>query len=109
MTVIVCVPLETTGTVAPVLGKAGHVATARVDNGTITDWTEYPVAWDTTYGVDVPGVHHPRVVRFMRDHEVTAVVADGVCDSMQTVLASIGVEVRTGHRGDARAAVLTTA
>jgi predicted Fe-Mo cluster-binding NifX family protein len=45
----------------------------------------------------------------MRDNQVTTVVADDVCESMQTVLASIGVDVRTGHRGDARAAVLAAA
>jgi predicted Fe-Mo cluster-binding NifX family protein len=105
MTATVCVPLNPDGTLTPRLGQAPKVAICRVDQGTISDWTEFPVEWDTTYGVDVLGVHHPRVVRFMRDHQVDTVVAASVCESMQQVLSSIDVTVRTGFDGDARAAV----
>jgi predicted Fe-Mo cluster-binding NifX family protein len=105
MTATVCVPLNTDGTLTPRLGQAPRVAVCRVDAGAVSDWTEHAVAWDTTYGVDVLGVHHPRVVRFLRDQQVDTVVAADVCESMQQVLGSIGVTVRTGYAGDARTAV----
>lgn len=104
-TATICIPLNATGGVAPVLGQAPAVVVCRVDDGAVTAWTEHPVRWDTTYGVDVPGVHHPRVVRFMLEHEVSDVVVDTVCDSVQRALDSKGVRVHTSHLGDARRAV----
>lgn len=51
-------------------------ATCSLRDGEITDWVAHPVGWDQTYGVDVMGAHHARVMRFVQDHAVTAVVAD---------------------------------
>lgn len=105
MTTIVCVPMNTDGTVTPRLGQAPSVAICRVGGGQVEAWTEHPVAWDTTYGVDVLGVHHPRVIRFLREHKVDAVVADQVCESMQSVLDSLDIRLYPGLTGDAHAAV----
>jgi predicted Fe-Mo cluster-binding NifX family protein len=109
MSTIVCVPMNTDGTVTHRLGQAPLVAVCRIDDGHIEDWSEHAVEWDTTYGVDVLGVHHPRVIRFLRDNEVEAVVADQVCDSMQSVLDSLVIRLYPGLTGDARAAVVSVA
>lgn len=101
----ICIPLDGHGGVAPRLGQAPIVAVCRVDDGVITSWVEHPVRWDTTYGVDVPGVHHPRVVRFMLEHEVNDVVANAVCDSVQRALDTNGVNVHVSQHVDARRAV----
>lgn len=103
-----CVPVSTEGMVEDLpLGRVHSVATCRVADGQVVDWVEHVVDWDTSYGVDVPGPHHTRVVRFMRDHEVGAVIAGDVCDSVTTVLTHMGVDVRTQATGNAREAVLS--
>ncbi|MGD9956327.1 MAG: NifB/NifX family molybdenum-iron cluster-binding protein [Candidatus Nanopelagicales bacterium] len=102
-----CVPVSDRGTVEDLpIGRVNRVATCRVDNGEVVDWVEHVVDWDTSYGVDVAGPHHTRVVRFMRDHEVGTVVAGEVCESVTKVLTHMGVDVRTRANGDAREAVL---
>lgn len=105
-----CVPVSSDGTVDDLpLGRTHTVATCQVSDGEVVDWVEHVVDWDTSYGVDVPGPHHTRVVRFMRDHEVGTVVAGDVCDSVTKVLTHMGVEVRTRVTGDARVAVVAAA
>lgn len=101
----VCIPLNADGTIHDRLGQANTVALCHVRDGEVTDWTEHVVEWDTTYGVDVLGVHHPRVIRFLQGNNVTAVVADNVCDIMQSTLPALGIEVHAHVTGDARTAV----
>jgi predicted Fe-Mo cluster-binding NifX family protein len=101
----IAIPVTAEGTVFERLGKAPLVATCVLRDGTVTDWTEHAVGWDQTYGVDVMGNHHARVMRFMKEHGVTTVVAADVCDSMRRALQAQGVIVHDGRTGDARAAV----
>jgi len=102
----VCVPLNADGTIHDRLGKARVVATCRVQGAKVSDWVEHTVRWDTTYGVDVLGVHHPRVIRFLKEHKVDVVVANNVCDIMKSTLPTLGIAVHSGHTGDARSAVV---
>jgi predicted Fe-Mo cluster-binding NifX family protein len=101
----VCIPLNADGTIHDRLGQANSVAICKVDGDSVSDWTEIVVDWDTTYGVDVLGVHHPRVIRFLQEHQVNAVVADNVCDIMKSTLPTLGVTVHAGVKGNARSAV----
>jgi predicted Fe-Mo cluster-binding NifX family protein len=101
----VCIPLNADGTIHDRLGQAHTVALCHVVDGQVTDWTEHVVDWDTTYGVDVLGVHHPRVIRFLQGNSVNAVVADNVCDIMKSTLPTLGITVRSGVTGDAREAL----
>ncbi len=102
---IICIPLNADGTIHDRLGKANTVAICKLEDGQVSDWTEHVVEWDTTYGVDVMGVHHPRIMRFMQDQKVDAVVADNVCDVIQRSLPNVGVTVHPGFTGDARSVV----
>ncbi len=51
------------------------------------------------------GVHHPRVIRFLKEHQVDTVVANNVCDIMKTTLPTLGIAVHPGYTGDARTVV----
>jgi predicted Fe-Mo cluster-binding NifX family protein len=104
-----CVPLNPDGTVHDRLGRANTVAVCVVHDGEVTDWTEHEVGWDTTYGIDTLGVHHPRVIRFLQANGVESVVTDHMCDIMQTTLPVIGIAVHLGATGDARSAVIAMA
>lgn len=101
----VCIPLNSDGTIHDRLGQANVVAICHVHDGQVSDWTEHVVEWDTTYGVDVLGVHHPRVIRFLQSNDVDTVVANNVCDIMQSTLPTLGITVHTDVTGDARTAV----
>ena len=101
----VCVPLNPDGTIHDRLGQANSVALCNVIDGEVTDWSVHVVGWDTTYGIDGLGVHHPRVIRFLQENAVTTVVADNVCDIMKATLPTIGVTVHSGVTGDAREGV----
>jgi predicted Fe-Mo cluster-binding NifX family protein len=105
----ICVPLNPDGTVHDRLGQANTVAICHVADGQVTDWTEHVVGWDTTYGIETLGVHHPRVIRFLQDHHVDTVIADHLCDVMQSTLPVLGIAIHMGVTGDARAAVAATA
>jgi predicted Fe-Mo cluster-binding NifX family protein len=105
----VCVPLNADGTIHNRLGQAHSVAICQVDGDAVSDWTEVVVEWDTTYGVDVLGVHHPRVIRFLQERHVNTVVADNVCDIMQSTLPMLGITVKNGVKGDARSVVAAAA
>lgn len=101
----IAIPVTAEGAVFERLAKAPLVATCVLRDGEIADWTEHAVGWDQTYGVDVMGNHHARVMRFMQDTMVTDVVAADVCDNMRRSLAAKGVTLHADHTGDARAAV----
>lgn len=88
------------------LGKASHMAVARIDDGVVTDWQVYPVQWDVLHDEGPHGTHHGRIVRFMQEHAVTRVVAAHVGAPMQNTLAKLGLTLTLDASGDARTAVL---
>jgi predicted Fe-Mo cluster-binding NifX family protein len=102
----IAIPVATDGAVFERLAKAPLVVTCVLRDGEVADWTEHAVGWDQTYGVDVMGNHHARVMRFMETNAVTDVVAADVCDNMRRSLAAKGVTLHADQSGDARTAVL---
>lgn len=104
-TQIACVPVTTDAQVGHSWGKATAVAIASVEEGAITDWRVEDVHWDASFDRETPGSHHARIARFLLDHEVTTVVADHMGEPMENMLAKLGMRVRLGAGGDARAAV----
>jgi predicted Fe-Mo cluster-binding NifX family protein len=102
---IVCVPVTADGQVAPGWGRAPVVALATVTDGQVTDWRVVEVGWDVSHETGTEGSHHARVVRFLRENDVTAVRAQHMGEPMQNTLRKLGVDVRLGAAGDARAAV----
>lgn len=104
---IVCVPVGSDGGVDPRWGRAARVALATVTGSAITDWQELTVSWDSLHDAGGEGAHHARVARFLREHDVNAVVAHHMGDGMRRMLKTMGVTVHLGAAGEAQPAVLS--
>jgi predicted Fe-Mo cluster-binding NifX family protein len=103
---IVCTPVTKEGLVDPRWGRADRVALAEVVNGEILSWQEVEVSWSRLHDEGTPGSHHARVVSFLREQHVEAVVANHIGDGMVRMLATMSLPVYLGAVGDAREAVL---
>jgi len=102
---IICAPVTNEGTIDPRWGKADWVALADVADGEIVSWQEVEVSWSRLHDEGTPGSHHARVVTFLRDHHVEAVVVNHMGDGMVRMLDTMSLPVHMGAAGDARAAV----
>ena len=89
----------------PRWGRADWVALADVVDGEIASWQEVEVSWSRLHDEGTPGSHHARVVTFLREHGVEAVVVDHMGDGMVRMLDTMRLPVHSGAAGDARAAV----
>jgi predicted Fe-Mo cluster-binding NifX family protein len=104
MVVRVVVPITDEGMVDGRWGRAERVAVAEVNNGTINNWCEFDVAWDRLHDSGTEGAHHARVARFLREQEASVVIAERMGEGMTRMLEKLGLVVRLGAAGDARAA-----
>lgn len=89
----------------PRWGRADWVAIADVVDGEIAGWQEIEVSWSRLHDEGAPGSHHARVVKFLREHDVEAVVANHIGDGMVRMLDTMQVPVHLGAAGDAKSAV----
>ncbi len=102
---IFCAPVTSEGMIDPRWGRADRVALADVVDGEIMSWQVVEVSWSRSHDEGAPGSHHARVVTFLRDHDVEAVVVDHMGDGMVRMLDTMRLPVHSGAAGDARAAV----
>lgn len=102
---IVCVPVTTDGNIDPRWGRADWVAIADVQDGKIKTWLEVEVSWSRLHDEGTEGSHHARVVKFLREHGVEAVVAHHMGEGMTRMLSTMEIPVHLGASGDARTAV----
>jgi predicted Fe-Mo cluster-binding NifX family protein len=102
---IVCTPVTTEGMIDPRWGRADWIAVADVVGGEIASWQEFEVSWSRLHDEGTPGSHHARVVTFLREHQVEAVVVNHMGDGMMRTLDAMRLPVHLGAAGDARAAV----
>ena len=105
---IACVPIGSASAIDPRWGRADRLAIAEVLDGQIISWQEFDVGWSRLHDEGAEGSHHARVVRFLLEHRVQAVVAGHMGDAMVHMLEKLGVQVRLGASGDARVAVRAT-
>ncbi len=91
------------------LGRAHTVAIAVIANGRIVSWEEHEVAWDVSHDQGPEGQHHARIVRFMRDNEIQAVVTGHMGPPMVNTLHKLGVLPLVNASGDVRDAALAGA
>src|SRR5665811_68142 len=73
---IFCAPVTSEGMIDPRWGRADWVALADVVDGEIMSWQVVEVSWSRLHDEGPPGSHHARVVTFLREHDVEAVVVD---------------------------------
>ena len=106
---IVCAPVTSEGMIDPRWGRADRVAVADVIDGEIVSWQEVEVSWSRLHDEGLPGSHHARVVKFLRDHHVEAVVANHIGNGMVRMLDTMGLPAHLGADGDARSAVVSSA
>jgi predicted Fe-Mo cluster-binding NifX family protein len=102
---IVCAPVSKDGMIDPRWGRADWVALADVVDGEIVSWQEIEVSWSRLHDEGTSGSHHARVVTFLRDHHVEAVVANHMGEGMLRMLDAMRLPVHLGAAGDARAAL----
>jgi predicted Fe-Mo cluster-binding NifX family protein len=102
---IICAPVTTEGMVDPRWGRADRVAVANLVDGELVTWREVEVSWSRLHDEGTPGSHHARVVRFLREERVEAVVAGHIGDGMIRMLDTMGLPVHLGAIGNAREAV----
>ena len=55
------------------------------------------------------GAHHARIVRFLRENAVEAVVVNHMGEGMQRVMAKMGIALLPATPGDACASILAAA
>jgi predicted Fe-Mo cluster-binding NifX family protein len=106
---ILCIPVTGEGSTAPGWGRTHRVAVASTSGGSITDWQEFVVGWDTLHDEGTEGAHHARVARFLIDHDIDVVVAEHMGPGMIRMLTTMGINMSLGAQGDAKEALLAAA
>lgn len=102
---IVAVPVTPDGQLDRRWGKADQVAVASVVDGAVEDWKVHSTGWHRLHD-EGHGAHHARVVRFLRDNNVEAVVIDHAGAPMLNTMQKMGLKVILDASGPAREAAL---
>ena len=79
---------------------------AEVTDGSIASWQVHEVSWDVLHDSTTHGSHHARVVTFLKDHGIQAIVVDHVGEGMQRMLTTMGIPLLPASPGDAQTSVL---
>jgi predicted Fe-Mo cluster-binding NifX family protein len=103
---IVATPVDALGQTAHAWGKAHWVGVARLDETGVADWEVHETGWDVSHDQGNHGAHHARIVRFLRENAVEAVVVNHMGEGMRRVMAKMGIALLPATQGDARASVL---
>ncbi|MEL4506096.1 NifB/NifX family molybdenum-iron cluster-binding protein [Luteococcus sp. H138] len=107
---IVATPTTADGQSATSWGKAHWVGVAEFAPGAegpeVRAWQIHEVAWDESHDAGTHGSHHARIVRFLKDQGVQAVVVDHMGDGMRRVMNTMGIPLLPASPGDAQASVL---
>lgn len=103
---IVATPVTAEGLSAAAWGKAHWIGVADVQDDEVVSWQVHEVAWDVSHDAGTHGSHHARIVRFLKEHGVQAVVVDHMGPGMQRVMATMGIPLLPASPGDAQASVL---
>lgn len=103
---IVATPVTVDGRTAHAWGKAHWVGVAEVTGPRVTSWTIHEVGWDELHDAGTHGSHHARVVRFLKDQGVQAIVVDHVGAGMVRLLDRMEIPILPSTPGDARESIL---
>lgn len=106
---IVATPCTEQGQSAHAWGRAHWIGIAEVSTEaepSVTSWTIHEVKWDELHDEGTEGSHHARIVRFIKEQGVQAVVVDHMGMGMQRVMNTMGIPLLPATPGDARASVI---
>lgn len=102
----IATPVDDAGKSAHAWGRAHWVAVADVRDGAIADWQVHEVSWDDLHDAGTHGSHHARIVTFLKDQGIQAVVVNHMGEGMQRVLATMTIPMLPATPGDAKHSVL---
>jgi predicted Fe-Mo cluster-binding NifX family protein len=103
---IVATPVTPDGQSAAAWGRAHWIGVADIADGEVRGWQIHEVAWDASHDEGTHGSHHARIVRFLKEQRVEAVVVDHMGAGMVRVMESMGIPLLPATPGDAHASVL---
>ena len=102
---IICAPVMANGDIDPRWGKADRVAVVEVEDGEILLWSEVEVGWSQLHDSGTHGSHHARIVTFLKENKIDAIVANHMGDGMVRMLETMKIPVYFEASGNARDAV----
>lgn len=102
----IATPVTDTGQSAAAWGKAHWIGVATVEDGAVSAWQVHEVAWDVSHDEGTHGSHHARIVRFLKEHGIQAVVVDHMGPGMVQVMQTMQIPVLPASPGDAQASIL---
>lgn len=101
---IIAIPVTDDGMVDPRWGRARSVGIAEVDeNDKLVSWKRHVVRWDELHDEGTHGQHHGRIIRFLRENAVQAVLVGHMGPGIAHSIDKMGILIGTGAQGDARA------
>lgn len=103
---IVATPVTEDSQSASAWGKAHWIGVAGVIDGEVRSWQVHEVAWDESHDEGAHGSHHARIVRFVREQGITAVVVDHMGPGMVQVMLTMRIPLLPATPGDAKASIL---
>jgi predicted Fe-Mo cluster-binding NifX family protein len=103
---IVATPVTQDGQSAAAWGKAHWIGVADVADGNVRSWQVHEVAWDESHDTGTHGSHHARIVRFLKEHDIQAVVVDHMGPGMVQVMEAMHIPLLPARPGDAIASIL---
>lgn len=106
---IIATPVTEDGRSAAAWGKAHWIGVADVGDGVVRSWQVHEVGWDLAHDEGTHGSHHARIVRFLNEQAIEAVVVDHLGEGMVRVMRSMRIPVLPASAGDAKASVLAAA
>ena len=103
---IVATPVTESGQSAAAWGKAHWIGVASLQDGAVTTWQVHEVGWDVSHDEGTHGSHHARIVRFLKEQDIGAVVVDHMGPGMVQVMQTMRIPVLPASPGDAQASVV---
>lgn len=103
---IIATPVTEDGRSAAAWGRAHWIGVAEVTDGAVRAWSIHEVGWDESHDEGAHGSHHARIVRFLKEQGIEAVVVDHMGEGMVRVMNSMGIPILPASPGDAQSSVL---
>lgn len=104
---IIATPCTAEGQSAHAWGRAHWIGVAELDDQhELTSFTVHEVRWDELHDEGTEGSHHARIVRFLKEQGIEAVVVDHMGPGMQRVMHTMGIPLLPASPGDAQASIV---